>query len=167
MALDAERAHPLFGTPAPGRAYTGRLGAYGVACSAYGLVAAVENDSGRLYFPGGGVLPGESVTTALEREVREECGWTVAIGEQLGRAFQLIDTQDEGSFLLDARYFRLSILSADYAPAEHRVVWLPAKACAERMHRGCDRWFADHRLAAASRLITEGSDSFEQRASTS
>ena len=110
MAVDAERAHPLFGIPAPGRAYIGRLGTYGVARSTHSLVAVIEDDSGRLYFPGGGVLPGESVATALEREAREECGWTVAVGEQLGRAFQLIDTRDEGSFLLDARYFQLSIL---------------------------------------------------------
>jgi 8-oxo-dGTP pyrophosphatase MutT (NUDIX family) len=60
---------------------------------------------GSTYFPGGGVLPGESATSALEREAREECGWMVAVGELLGRAFQLIDTQSEGSFLLDARYF--------------------------------------------------------------
>jgi hypothetical protein len=40
---------------------------------------------------------------------------------------QLVDAEGEGSFLLDARYFRLSILLADHAPAEHRVVWLPAK----------------------------------------
>ena len=146
MAVHEERVPPLFGTPVPGCAYTGRLGAYGVARSAHGLVAAVEDDSGRLYFPGGGVLPGESVVTALEREAQEECGWTVAVGEQLGCAFQLIDTQDEGNFLLDARYFQLSILSLDYVSAEHKVVWLPARACAKWMHRGCDRWFADHRL---------------------
>jgi hypothetical protein len=70
----------------------------------------------------------------------------VAVGELLGRAFQLIDTEREGSFLLDAHYFQLSILSADHARAEHRVVWLPAKTCTERMHRACDRWLADHRL---------------------
>src|SRR5690349_1375074 len=143
--MSEERAHPLFGTPAPGRAYTGRLGAYGVAQSAHGLVAAVEDNNGRLYFPGGGVLPGETVVAALEREAREECGWRVAVRELLGRAFQLIDTGHEGSFLLDARYFRLSILLADHSPAEHRVVWLSAGACAKRMHRACDRWLADHR----------------------
>src|SRR3954452_5290003 len=123
MAVHEERAPPLFGTSVPGRAYTGRLGAYGVARSAHGLIATVEDDSGRLYFPGGGVLPGESVVTALEREAREECGWTVAVEEQLDCAYQLIDTQHEGSFLLEARYFRLSILSIDYAPTEYRVVW--------------------------------------------
>jgi hypothetical protein len=53
----------------------------------------------------------------------------VAVGELLGRAFQLIGTQGEGSFLLEARYFRLSVLLADRAPAEHRVVWLPVKTC--------------------------------------
>lgn len=85
------------------------------------------------------MLPREPVTAALEREAREECGWTVTVGEQLGRAFQLSDTQDEGSFLLDARYFLLSIVSSDHAPAEHRVLWLPIEACAGRMHRACDR----------------------------
>jgi 8-oxo-dGTP pyrophosphatase MutT (NUDIX family) len=146
MATDEERLHPLFGTPWPGRAYTGRVGAYGVARSAHGLIAAVEDVGGRLYFPGGGALPGESAASALEREAREECGWMVAVGELLGRAFQLIDTEREGRFLLDARYFQLSILSAYHAPAEHRVVWLPAETCAERMHRACDRWLADRRL---------------------
>jgi 8-oxo-dGTP pyrophosphatase MutT (NUDIX family) len=146
MAVDEERTHPLFGTPVPGRAYIGRFGAYGIARSGGGIIAAVEDGDGRLYFPGGGALTGESATSALEREAREECGWIVAVGDFLGRAFQLIDTQSEGSFLLDARYFRLSILLADHAPAEHRVVWLPARTCAERMHRACDRWLADHQL---------------------
>jgi 8-oxo-dGTP diphosphatase len=150
MAVEEDKAHRLFGTPVSGRAYIGRFGAYGVARSAHGLIGAVEDVSGRLYFPGGGVLPGESAASALEREAREECGWMVAVGEVLGRAFQLIDTEREGSFLLDAHYFQLSILSADHARAEHRVVWLPAETCAERMHRACDRWLADHRLGGAS-----------------
>jgi ADP-ribose pyrophosphatase YjhB (NUDIX family) len=145
--VDEERAHPLFGTPGPGRAYTGRFGAYRIARSGGGLIAAVEDDDGKLYFPGGGVLPGELATSAHEREAREECGRMVAVGELLGRAFQIIDTQGERGFLLDARYLRLSVLSADRAPAEHRVVWLPAKTCAERMHRAGDRWLADQRLA--------------------
>lgn len=50
------------------RAYAGRVGAYGVARSAHGLIAAVADDDGRLYFPGGGALPGESAASALEHE---------------------------------------------------------------------------------------------------
>jgi 8-oxo-dGTP diphosphatase len=154
MTEHCEMLHPLFGTPKPGFAYTARLGAYGIAHSAQGLIAAVEGDRGKLYFPGGGVIPGETVRVALEREALEECGWTVAVGEQLGHAFQLTHG-DEGNLLLEARYFRLSVLSIDHSSAEHRVVWLPAEACAERMHRACDRCLAEHKFVCGFQSLMQ------------
>jgi hypothetical protein len=47
MAVDEERApRLLFGAPVSGRAYTGRVGAYGVARSAHSLIAVVADDDG-------------------------------------------------------------------------------------------------------------------------
>lgn len=145
-----EHTPRLFGTLTPGRAYIGRIGIHGIARSPSGLVAAVEDGEGRLYFPGGGVLSAEPLKAALEREALEECGWTIVAGQELARAFQLIDSRDEGSFLLDARFFRISILREASAPSEHRLVWLPAEICAQRVYRACDRWFAAYNLAAGS-----------------
>jgi 8-oxo-dGTP pyrophosphatase MutT (NUDIX family) len=144
--VDEEKAHRLFGTPVSGPAYIGCFGAYGVARSAHGLVAAVVDDDGRLYFPGGGVLPGESAASALEREAREECARIVAVGELLGRAFQLVDTQREGSSLLDAPTSGYPSGWRTTHPPNTGSCGFPAKTCAERMHRACDRWLADHRL---------------------
>jgi hypothetical protein len=48
-----EKAQQLFGTPVPGPAYIGCFGAYGVARSAHGLIAAVVDVEGMLDFHAG------------------------------------------------------------------------------------------------------------------
>jgi 8-oxo-dGTP pyrophosphatase MutT (NUDIX family) len=46
-----------------------------------GSAALVTNRlSGRYYFPGGGVEPGERITDGLQREVKEEAGIEVEVG---------------------------------------------------------------------------------------
>ena len=47
-------------------------------------IVVVENEDGRHFLPGGRLEPEESCGEALSREIREECGLTVASAELLG-----------------------------------------------------------------------------------
>ena len=59
------------------------------------LLLQQRSDNGYWCFPGGGVEPGESVTAAVIREVREETGYAIQPGRLIGvysepRNFQVV-----------------------------------------------------------------------------
>ena len=48
--------------------------------------AKAQNERGLWEFPGGAVEFGETLRDALKREIREEYGVTIEVGDQIGRA---------------------------------------------------------------------------------
>jgi len=76
-----------FGKHNPEAEYRQRPGAYAVILDGQGKFAAVKGQD-KIFLPGGGVDPGESLEETLTREVREECACEVVIGRYLGGAIQ-------------------------------------------------------------------------------
>ena len=75
---------------------------------------------GRWEFPGGKVDAGESHEGALRRELREELGVVVAVGERLGDAVEWTD--GEVSIRLSA--FRCVIVEGEAEALEHEeILW--------------------------------------------
>ena len=89
---------PCFGERRPGIDYIRRPGAYGVIRDGQGRIGIVEVH-GVYHLPGGGIDAGEDPRAALEREVREETGWTVEILRSLGTAIDYYDKSDGSKHL--------------------------------------------------------------------
>jgi 8-oxo-dGTP diphosphatase len=70
--------------------------------------------------PGGKVAPGESDAAALARELREELGVDVAVGERLGADVALTET-------MTLRAYRVTLVDGTVAPHDHRALrWVVA-----------------------------------------
>lgn len=74
-----------------------RIGSAVVVCQGDTLLLAQrakEPNRGKWVFPGGKIEPFESIQRAAEREILEETGLQVEVGEQIG-AFEIIRPPDE------------------------------------------------------------------------
>ena len=75
-------------------------------------------------FPGGKIEPGESREAALKREIQEELGIDISIGELL-----CTTEYDYSSFHLTMHCYLCSIVSGEIELREHKSAqWLSAKA---------------------------------------
>jgi 8-oxo-dGTP diphosphatase len=87
-------------------------------------------NEGYYKLPGGGVEAGESMETALHREMREETGFTVQVVAPVGRVVQYHQTE---SFLQDSHAYVVRVagqpetplLTDEEAAAGFRVVRFP------------------------------------------
>lgn len=74
---------------------------------------------GKWEFPGGKVEPGESPTAALTREILEELGLHICVGELLGTG-----TATVGARLITLDVYAATIIAGTMALREHvQVVW--------------------------------------------
>lgn len=80
--------------------------------------------------PGGGMKVGESAETALHREVKEEIGYTVRLGEPIGYTVQYDQSagfwQESYAYLAYAMQAGTAALEANELEAGFRVVKLPS-----------------------------------------
>jgi 8-oxo-dGTP diphosphatase len=76
--------------------------------------------AGRWELPGGKVAPGESESTALVRELAEELGVEVAVGERLGEDIQLSPTTT-------LRAYHALLIRGEPHPHDHQALrWVTA-----------------------------------------
>jgi 8-oxo-dGTP diphosphatase len=132
-------------SPAPGRRYVERPGAYAVILEGADLLVTEQDAPDREFqLPGGGTDPGESLVRALHRECVEEIGWRIAIHRRLG-AFQRYVYMPE--YRIWARKVCHVYLARPVrrvgAPSEagHTAVWMPASAGLDLLAIPGDRAF--------------------------
>lgn len=136
-----DRRPPVFGFARAGAACEYRPGAYALLLHD-GLLALVR-EGARYFLPGGGVEPGETLGAALQREVREECGFDCAAAELLGEAIEFVHVPSERRcFRKHGYFFAASALAPPDAFEGSRasVDWVPAQLAVDLLAPRSHAW---------------------------
>lgn len=133
-----------FGERHPDRVYQPRPAVYAVISDDAGRVALVR-EAQNLFLPGGGIEDGELLDIALAREIREECCWTVRIGQYLGEALQHFVVR-EHAYASHGTYFAATFNGEIEGNPEHQVVWLAADEARGVLYHAAHRWAIEQSL---------------------
>ncbi len=144
MLLTEEHTIPEFGAKEPGRVYVPRPGAYGLVYDRQGRIAVMETPRGG-FLPGGGIEEGESPEEALVREVREECGLGVTVGERLGEAAEYRCTEGHAYAIRKDCIFFVAAFSDESGQGaatetDHTLLWLTPSEAEKRLAHGSQKW---------------------------
>ena len=128
-----------------GRKYTLRRGAYAIVARGREVLLTHQAEPiPEFQLPGGGIDPGESMLTALHREVLEETGWRIAAPRRLGvfRRFTYMPEYDLWAEKL-CHVFLARPVRRVMDPTEpgHTEMWAPAEVAAEIVGNEGDQAF--------------------------
>lgn len=135
---------PVFGTKDPKLDYQKRIGVYAVIPDQSGkrlLILGAPNHA--LFLPGGEVEPGESDEETIRRELLEEFGVTVTIGEKLGRASEYFYSHHrQTAYDHPATFYACSDLRKVAEPLEdfNTLMLMPIAEAAAQLKRPTHRW---------------------------
>lgn len=127
--------NPIFGARVKRVRYVHRPSAYVIVRDATERIAVVRTKKGT-FLPGGGIEEGESPEMAARREVAEECGLLVEVGEVIGRATQIVKR-----FEKDSVFFAGTVVgSAEQTETDHDLLWVEACDAVALLTHESHRW---------------------------
>lgn len=118
------KVQPIFGLPIEGVHYRHRPGSYGIVVNNQYQICIVRTATGYA-LPGGGIEDGETKEQALLREVSEETGFLVKLGQTIGTAIHYTHSETEGYIQKECFYYSCLFLAIEKAPSEmdHTPEW--------------------------------------------
>ena len=130
-----------FGIREDGKSYENRHGAYGLILRA-GRVLILEVE-GEFFLPGGGMSAGENAESCLRREIMEEIGFNVVVGNLLAEAAQYLFSYREQRYFKKVGAFYICELAEKIGPptdSSHRIIWEYPEAAIEKLSQEFQSW---------------------------
>ena len=148
LRKDALTAIPTLGEKESAVAYVLRHGAYAVVLDEEHKVAVIR--CGEVYFlPGGGCDPDENLKATLAREIMEECGVEIEIGEYLGEAIDYLYSTSENTHFKKHGHFYLGSFRSPLASSH--LIWLSPSDFAPLFRQGGHAWAVSVALTKVSK----------------
>lgn len=144
--------HKIFGTRDESKHYIDRIGAYLIAVQG-ALLAVVQTPKG-YFLPGGKMEQQESPAECIKREVSEETGYCVTVGDFIGSAESYLLHPEIGWFHPVQYYYSGVFLERTCVPIEpdHCLEWIPCsdlngKFFAEQQEWAVKQYLSDRNKA--------------------
>jgi len=144
---------PVFGTRNDSLPQKTRSCAYAVIADEQGRIAAVEEERGRIYLPGGGLEPLETPGEALHREVMEEIGCEVQLTAVIGQSLHYMENEGKCQATY-ATFYSAELGEKVPADCEHELKWVAVE----------DFFHASHSWAAQHCMILKAADELNEPA---
>jgi 8-oxo-dGTP diphosphatase len=132
---------PVFGTRNDSLPQKTRSCAYAVIADEQGRIAAVEEEPGRIYLPGGGMELLETPGQALHREVIEELGCKVQLTTVIGHSLHYLENDGKCQATY-ATFYSAELGEKVSASCEHELKWVAV----EDFFHASQSWAAQHYL---------------------
>jgi 8-oxo-dGTP diphosphatase len=132
---------PIFGVRNESLPQKTRSCAYAVIANPDGRIAAVQENPGRMYLPGGGVELLETPGEAVRREVLEELGCKVHLTGCIGQSLHYMEA-DGHCQATYATFYSAELGEKVSASSEHELQWVSA----EDFCHPSQSWAAQHCL---------------------
>lgn len=135
---------PSFGKKLESLVYKKRLGAYNIVSrNNEKEIVLIQAPNGAYFLPGGEIEEGETKETAIHREMIEELGVKVVIGEYLGQAdeyfhskYRSTDYYNPGYFFVANSWKRV----CEPLEKSNTICWVPVDEGIELLKRGSHKW---------------------------
>ncbi|GBG96852.1 NUDIX hydrolase [Lactococcus termiticola] len=135
---------PSFGEKLESVDYQPRYGVYAIVSREIdGKICLVQTPNGAFYLPGGEIEAGEDQESALKRELLEELGAEMEIGNFLGQADEYFYSSHRDQHYYNPAYiYSLKTVNFDHAPLEdfNKLVWFDYEDALLKLKRGSHKW---------------------------
>lgn len=135
---------PTFGVKAVEHDYQTRLAAYIIVSDPTNSeIILVQAPNGAYFLPGGEIEVGESKEVAIHREVMEELGFAVEIGNYLGQADEYFYSNHRQTAYYNPGYFYVAKNWQEKSePLEktNQLKWFPVETAIRKLKRGSHQW---------------------------
>lgn len=138
---------PIFGNRNFNLPQKTRACAYVVIANSDGLIAAVEENEGKMYLLGGGVEMSETPAQAVHREVREEIGRAIKLTGCIGQSLHYLET-DGHCQATYATFFSAELGDQITTDHEHQLEWVRA----EQLFHPSQSWAALHGMVMTANV---------------
>ncbi|WP_159592489.1 NUDIX hydrolase [Streptococcus halichoeri] len=137
-------AIPVFGEKKDNVDYQKRLGVYAIIPNQNkDQIILVQAPNGAWFLPGGEIEGPETHTQALERELKEELGFSVTLGYYYGQADEYFYSRHRDTYFHNPAYLYEVTDYIDLAePLEdfNQLAWFPIPEAIKLLKRGSHQW---------------------------
>ena len=133
----------VFGKAEKGLDYQMRQGTYAVIFNKdQSTVLTVHNSRGAYFLPGGGIENNEDFHSCLKRELLEETGYSIAIGDFIGHAQQYFLSSKNEPLLGDSYFYLAELQGKKQKPVEedHFLSWMDIDKLESILFHEHQRW---------------------------